>query len=148
MQLFRRLFSVKCEECGRLIQGEGYPGLGPGAICEGCYKRIEAERERQYEESSRKISQQVIDRVNKDFPPEDRDEVLRRLTEYGKARYEHGDQEFMRLAILRLANGDKQKLLGLVKMAKVDYRDILGTIHQEYGTDWLKKYISVKEEES
>lgn len=141
MQIFRILFPVKCEECGQIIQGERFQGLGPGPICEVCYKRIEAERKQRDEKSSRKISQQVMDRVNRDFLPEDVDEVLAILTDYGKARHEQGDKEFMRLAILRLANGDKQKLPRLVKVAKLDYRDILAEIHREYGQDWLERFI-------
>ncbi|HVF89993.1 MAG TPA: hypothetical protein VNH22_07990 [Blastocatellia bacterium] len=142
MQIFRMLFPLKCEECGQIIRGEKFPGPGPGSICEACYNRIQAERRRRDEESSRIISQKVMDRVKKDFLPGDVDEVLRILTDYGKDRGEQGDKEFMRLAILRLANGDKEKLPGLVKVAKMDFRDILAPIQREYGQDWLERFTS------
>lgn len=141
MQIFRMLFPLKCEECGQIIKGERFQGPGPGSICEVCNKRLEEERERGYEKANRKTAQQVVDRVNKDFPPEDIDEVFTILADYGKARYEKADQEYMRLAILRLANGDKQKLPRLVKAAKLDYRDILAEIQGEYGLDWLERYV-------
>jgi hypothetical protein len=142
MQIFRMLFPLKCEECGQIIRGEKFPGPGPGSICEACYNRIQAERRRRDEESSRIISQKVMDRVKKDFLPGDVDEVLRILTDYGKDRGEQGDKEFMRLAILRLANGDKEKLPGLVKVAKMDFRDILAPIQREYGQDWLERFTT------
>ncbi|HYP29406.1 MAG TPA: hypothetical protein VE262_22030 [Blastocatellia bacterium] len=142
MQIFRMLFPLRCEECGRVIKGEGFSGLGPGAICEACNKRLEEVRKLTYEASNRTTARQVIDRVNKDFPAEDADEVLAVLADYGKAEYEKSDQEFIRLAILRLANGDKQKLPSLVKMAKLDYRDILAPIHDEYGQNWLERFVN------
>jgi hypothetical protein len=48
----------------------------------------------------------------------------------------------MRLAILRLANGNKNKLPGLIKTAKDDYRNILSAIHNQYGQDWIEKFLN------
>ena len=76
MQILRMLFPLKCDECGQIIKGERFQGLGPGSICEVCNKRLEEERERRYEEANRKKAQQVIDCVNRDFPPEEIDEIL------------------------------------------------------------------------
>jgi hypothetical protein len=88
-----------------------------------------------------KVSEEdVINRVKKEYPPEDVDEVLTILGEYGRDEYE-SSPEFMRLAILRLANRNKQKLSGLVKTTKWDYRDVLGGVQYQYGLDWLGKYL-------
>lgn len=84
--------------------------------------------------------QHVIDRVKKDYRPEDVDEVLAILAEYGKCEHETSP-EFMRLAVLRLANRNKQKLPRLVETAKWEYRDVLGGVQYQYGEDWLAKYL-------
>lgn len=85
--------------------------------------------------------QQVMDRVKKDFRPEDVDEALGILDQYGEDKSDEWP-EFMRLAILRLANGNKQKLPGLIQTAKYDYRNILGAIHYQYGQDWVEKFLN------
>jgi len=55
-------------------------------------------------------AQHVTDRVKKDFRPEDVDEALAILDQYGKDKWEDSP-EFMRLAVLRLANGNKGNCL-------------------------------------
>ena len=80
-------------------------------------------------------AQHVTDRVKKDFLPEDVYETLAILDQYGKDESDMSPAEFMRLAILRLANGNKQKLPGLIQTAKDDYRNILSAIHYHYGQD-------------
>jgi len=137
MQIFRMLFPLKCADCGQRIKGERFQGIGPGSICEVCHKRLEKRREWTPE----KMAQQVINTINKDFLPEDTDEVHAILAEYGDAWYE-SDQEHMRLALLRLANGDKHALMSLVKEAKRDYRDILMEVDHVYGPDWLERYVN------
>ena len=86
-------------------------------------------------------AEQVTDRVKKDFRPEDVDESLAILDQYGKDKSDEWP-EFMRLAILRLAKGDKQKLPGLVQTAKWDYRNILSAIHHQFGQDWIEKFLN------
>jgi hypothetical protein len=86
-------------------------------------------------------AQHVTDRVKKDFRPEDVDEALAILDQYGKDKWEDSP-EFMRLAVLRLANGNTKKLPGLIQTAKYDYRDILGEIHYQYGQDWVEKFLN------
>ena len=86
--------------------------------------------------------QQVTDRVKKDFRPEDVDEALAILDQYGKDQSDMSPAEFMRLAILRLANGNIKTLPGLVQTAKDDYRDILGAIHYKFGLDWIEKFLN------
>jgi len=147
MQLIEKLFFKRCEECGQIIKGESFPGLGPGRMCETCKRKLdgvhkaqEAQEAAQPEESDPETLRQVIDRVKKDFPPEDFDEVLVILSEFGKARFEKGNPAFMRLAILRLANGDKRTLPGLVKMAKEHRTFILVMVHAMYGRNWQKEF--------
>jgi hypothetical protein len=86
-------------------------------------------------------AQQAPDRVKKDFRPEDVDEVFGILDQYGKDKSDEWP-EFMRLAILRSANGNKRKLPGLIQTAKKDYRDILGAIHYQYGQDRIEKFLN------
>lgn len=140
MQILRRMFSLRCEECGRVIKDGGYSGLGPGQICEDCHNKLEAERERVRWSRSLDWSQEVRDRVNKDFSPEEVGEVLTTLADYGKARHEDSP-DFMRLAILRIANGEKERLPELVREAKLDFRDVLAEVQRKYGMDWLKEFI-------
>lgn len=53
-------------------------------------------------------TQQVMDRVKRDFQPEDVDEALGILEQYGEDEREEWP-EFMRLAILRLAKWKRTK---------------------------------------
>ncbi len=55
-------------------------------------------------------AQHVTDRVKKDFRPEDVDEALGILDQYGKDEWDMSPAEFIRLAILRVANGNIKKL--------------------------------------
>jgi hypothetical protein len=87
-------------------------------------------------------AQQVTDRVKKYFRPEDVDEALAFLDQDGKDESDMSPAEFMRLAILRLANGNIKKLPGLIRTAKKDYRDILSPIHYQYGHDWIEKFLN------
>lgn len=67
-------------------------------------------------------------------------EVLTMLDEYGIENVEP-EVNRVQLAILQLSEGNKDKLLYLVKTAKVDYRDILawqqlGSLSPEEGEKW------------
>jgi hypothetical protein len=57
-------------------------------------------------------------------PESEMPEILAALALYGTEPYEH-EIERVRLAILELSGGSKEKLLQLVKAAKLDYRDVL-----------------------
>jgi hypothetical protein len=78
----------------------------------------------------------VIDQVKKDFNTEDEEYVLKILNKYGVERYETQPD------FIRLANGRKETLEPLLKTAKMDKRDILGSVHQEYGLNWLDKFLN------
>jgi hypothetical protein len=86
-------------------------------------------------------AQHVTDRVKKDFRAEDVVEALGILDRYGKNKSDAWP-ELMRLAILRLANGNIKKLPGLIRTAKEDFRNILGAIHYQYGQDWIEKFLN------
>jgi hypothetical protein len=70
------------------------------------------------------IPKSVLDRVQRDFPPEDCDEVLEILSFYGTQDYER-EQERVLLAVLDLTKGSKEAVWDYVDRAKKDYRDIL-----------------------
>ncbi len=58
------------------------------------------------------------------FPDEDVDVVLVILDQYGIETYER-ERERVQLAILKLSEGDVDKLLHYIRAAKQDYRDVL-----------------------
>jgi hypothetical protein len=66
----------------------------------------------------------VIDRVKKDFPPENLDEVLEVLSFYGTETYER-ETERVLFAVLNLSQGSVQAVWDFVDRAKKDYRDVL-----------------------
>jgi HEAT repeat protein len=65
----------------------------------------------------------VLRRINRDFPPEDREYVIEQLKRY------RGDsvqgRKRIHLAILKLSEGSKEKVAHLVEVALRDYRDVL-----------------------
>jgi hypothetical protein len=47
----------------------------------------------------------------------------------------------MRLAILTLAKGRKQTLRPMLETALIDSRDIIRTVHDEHGLNWLEEVL-------
>ena len=66
------------------------------------------------------LSKKVIDQLQKDFSIEDHDEVINCLVKYDDVSIER-----VQLAILALAEGDKNNVCQIVNRAIEDYRDIL-----------------------
>jgi hypothetical protein len=64
------------------------------------------------------------------FAESERATVLAALDRYGTERHE-SERERVQLAIVELSGGDQDRLLELVRDAKIDYRDILA--RQELG---------------
>ena len=62
--------------------------------------------------------------VRRDFPEAQVADVLAMLAEYGTEIW-HKERERVRLAALKLANGDVGKLRSTIDRAKLDYRDVL-----------------------
>jgi hypothetical protein len=72
----------------------------------------------------RHSSDDVVAVVQKTFPEGAHARVLELLDSYGIESYER-ERERVQLAILKLSEGDEEKLRELVAVAKRDYRDIL-----------------------
>jgi hypothetical protein len=67
---------------------------------------------------------EVIGVVHKCFPEGARARVLELLDTYGVESYER-ERERVQLAILKLSEGNEEKLRNFVAVAKRDYRDVL-----------------------
>ena len=68
--------------------------------------------------------QEVIAAIEKSFPERDWESVLVLLDVYGVESYER-ERERVQLAILKLSEGNEEKLREFVAVAKHDYRDVL-----------------------
>jgi hypothetical protein len=66
----------------------------------------------------------VLTKIKRMWPDADPHEILDLLNEYGTESYETGRTR-VHLAILKLSEGDRERLPDLVKMAKADWRDVL-----------------------
>ena len=66
----------------------------------------------------------LIDAVAREYPASETSAVLAIVDQYGAEAHER-EPERVRLAIIRLAAGDREKLPQLLNAAKVDYRDVL-----------------------
>lgn len=67
---------------------------------------------------------EVIAVVQKNFPESTHARVLELLNTYGVESYER-ERERVQLAILKLSDGNEEKLREFVAVAKRDYRDVL-----------------------
>src|SRR2546423_11725404 len=67
---------------------------------------------------------EVVAVVQKTFPESARARVIELLDTYGIESYER-ERERVQLAILRLSDGNEEKLREFVAVAKRDYRDVL-----------------------
>jgi len=67
---------------------------------------------------------QVIRKVKLYWPDRDLDEVMGILDQYGLKKYETGGDR-VQMAVIKLSEGDFDRLPELIKTAKIDYRDVL-----------------------
>lgn len=67
---------------------------------------------------------QVVAAVQKTFPESAHARVVELLDSYGVESYER-ERERVQLAILKLSEGNEEKLREFVAVAKRDYRDVL-----------------------
>ena len=67
---------------------------------------------------------EVVATAQKMFPQSAHDRVLELLDTYGVESYER-ERERVQLAILKLSEGNEEKLREFVAVAKRDYRDVL-----------------------
>lgn len=70
------------------------------------------------------IQKRVLMKIRKMWPGADVQEILEVLNRYGNESWESGRTR-VQLAILKLCEGDRERLPGLVEMAKRDWRDVL-----------------------
>src|SRR5436305_14121212 len=68
--------------------------------------------------------EEVVAIVQKTFPETSHSRVLELLDSYGVESYER-ERERVQLAILKLSDGNEEKLREFVAVAKRDYRDVL-----------------------
>ena len=89
----------------------------------------------------------VLRKIKKMWPDADPQEILDLLNEYGTESYETGRTR-VQLGILKLSRGDRERLPDLVKMAKVDWRDVLAYSEypEEMRTDPTRMRDMPKEE--
>jgi hypothetical protein len=66
----------------------------------------------------------VREKIAQTWPDVDPQEILDILDEYGVENHERGRAR-VHLAILKLSEGNRDRLAELVRMAKRDYRDVL-----------------------
>lgn len=76
--------------------------------------------------------------VRRDFPAERVEEVLALLDEYGTEDWRR-EPHRVRLAVLKLAAGNMDRLRYQIEGAKRDYRDVLGPAeYPGYGKRWFR----------
>lgn len=79
--------------------------------------------------------------VRRDFAEPDVAAVSALLATYGVESYER-DAHLIRLALLRVVNGDRTALVQWVAWAKRDWRDVLAAVHQTYGHAWVAGFLA------
>jgi hypothetical protein len=88
------------------------------------------------------ISESDIDTVvRRDFAGADVAAVSALLSTYGVEPHER-DRRTIRLALLRLVNGDRAALARWVAWAKADWRDVLFAVHTTYGHAWVAPFLA------
>jgi hypothetical protein len=86
----------------------------------------------------------VLAKVRQCFPREDPEKVMTLLDLYGKESYEQ-ERERVQIAIIKLSQGDLDKLRENVKAAKNDFRDVLAYV--EYPEEMKKETWKMKDQE-
>ena len=85
----------------------------------------------------------VLKAIKHLFPDENPEDILDLISEYGS---EERDKEphRVRLAILKISQGDMDQLLEAVDLAKTDYRDVLVGAEYENTHDDFDKWTEIK----
>jgi len=88
----------------------------------------------------------VIRIIRRDFPAEQFETVMSILSEYGREDWQRGVNR-VRLAVLKLANGDLQALRNEIAVAKTDYRDVLAYAEYPEYMQKVSPTANITEEE-
>lgn len=91
---------------------------------------------------ARTTRRKVLEKVAQYWPDVDSQEVMNILDEYGVEIHERGRAR-VQLAILKLSEGERERLDGLVGMAKRDYRDVLA--YAEYPEEMRIGFVGVSQ---
>lgn len=73
---------------------------------------------------SQNSQEQLLEAIKQTFPAAEPEAILEVLSRYGQAPHER-EQQRVHLAMLKVSQGDLDKLNAALKLAKEDYRDIL-----------------------
>jgi len=84
----------------------------------------------------------VLHKVTRYWPDLDHQEIMDVLDQYGAESTERGRAR-VQLAILKLSDGEVERLANLVGMAKRDYRDVLA--YAEYAEAMKLGFVGMKE---
>ena len=84
----------------------------------------------------------VLRKIKKMWPDADPHEILDLLNAYGMESYETGRTR-VQLAILKLSEGNRDRLPTLVRMAKADWRDVLA--YAEYPEEMRTGPIEMRD---
>lgn len=74
--------------------------------------------------NSESAKAQLLEAIQQTFPEAEPEAILEVLNRYGQAPHER-EQHRVQMAILKVSQGDLDKLNAALKLAKEDYRDIL-----------------------
>jgi hypothetical protein len=86
--------------------------------------------------------EKVLEKVVHYWPDVDPQEIMEVLDEYGLKSSERGRTR-VQLAILKLSEGRRERLPELVRMAKLDYRDVLA--FAEYPEEMRTGFVKMRQ---
>jgi hypothetical protein len=86
--------------------------------------------------------EKVLEKVAHYWPDVDPQVIMRILDEYGLVSSERGRAR-VQLAILKLSEGQRERLPELVRMAKLDYRDVLA--YAEYPEEMRTGFVGMRQ---
>ena len=84
----------------------------------------------------------VTAKVRQTFPGKNPDDILAILDMYGEDPYETG-RERVQLALLKLSDGNEDRLLDETQTAKIDFRDVIAPA--EYPGFWKIGFVGAAE---
>ena len=86
-------------------------------------------------------SKKTLEKIKYYWPDEDPEKILMILRQYGQEDYEK-ESPRIQLAIIKLSDGDLEKLVEYVNLAKRDYRDVLA--YAEYPEEIRTGFVGMQ----